>query len=168
LEYADRMKIYQAGECLAEYPLPAAGVKNGRFSPEGLPKPRFEPHNRREPTQQEEKMLREMSEEVGAYLDFALKPKGIERHGFIRKLFAVSKQMTPALFIRSIERAHKYRITSLETIERIVSLCMTQDADRLPCVEIDEGFRERETYRQGELTDQPDLSIYENMEESDG
>ncbi len=169
LEYDDRLKIYQGGECLVEYPLPADGVKNERFSPEGLPKPRHNPKHRSKPTQQEELRLRAMAEAVGAYLDFALKPKGIERHGFVRKLFAMSQKMTPALFIRSIERAHKYRITSLETIERIASLCMSQGADRLPSVEIDEGFRERETYRQGQLTDQPDLSIYENMlEESDG
>jgi transposase len=168
LEYDDRLKIYQGGEYPVEYPLPADGVKNERFSPEGQPKPRHHPKHRSKPTQQEELRLRAMAEAVGAYLDFALKPKGIERHGFIRKLFAMSQKMTPALFIRSIERAHKYRITSLETIERIASLCMSQGADRLPCVEIDEGFRERETYRQGELTDQPDLSIYENMsEESD-
>ena len=71
--------------------------------------------------------------------------------------------MTPALFIGSIERACKYRITSIETIERIAVLCMSQGTDILPSVEIDEGFREREAYQQGQLTDQPDLSIYENM-----
>ena len=143
-------------------------MKNERFSPEGLPKPRYNPNNRRKPTQQEEQRLRALAGTVSAYLDFALKPKGIESHGFIRKLFALSQKMTPALFIRSIERAHKYRITSLETIERIASLCMSQGADRLPSAEIDEGFRERETYQQGQLTDQPDLSIYENTLEEDG
>jgi hypothetical protein len=35
LEYSDRLKIYQAGQCLAEYPLPADGIKNGQFSPPG-------------------------------------------------------------------------------------------------------------------------------------
>lgn len=169
LEYSDRMKIYRGGECLAEYPLPPDGVKSGRFSPQGQPKPRYRPHNCRQPTQQEESRLRAMAESVSAYLDFALKPKGIERHGLVRKLFALSQKVTPALFIRSIERAHKYRITSLATIERIAFLFMSQGADRLPCVEIDEGFQEREAYLQGQLTDQPDLSIYENMlEESDG
>jgi len=168
LEYSDRLKIYRAGECLVEYLLPADGVKSARLSPEGQPQPRHMPHNRRQPTQQEEQRLRAMAGAVSAYLDFALKPKGIERHGFIRKLFALSQKMTPALFIRSIERAHKYRITSLETIERIASLGMSTGADRLPCVEIDEGFRDREAYQQGQLTDPPDLSIYENMlEESD-
>ncbi len=163
LEYSDRMKIYQAGECLAEYPLPADGVKNERFSPEGLPKPRYMPNNRRKPTQQEELRLRAMAGAVSTYLEFALKPKGIERHGFIRKLFALSRKMTPALFIRSIERAHKYRITSLATIERIAELYMSQGVDKLPSVEIDEGFRELEAYQQGYLTDKPDLSAYEDM-----
>lgn len=168
LEYGDRLKLYQAGECLVEYPLPTDGVKNERFSPEGLPKPRHMLNNRRKPTQQEELRLRAMAESVGAYLDFALKPKGIERHGFLRKLFVMSQKMTPALFVRSIERAHKYRITSLETIERIALLCMSQEAGPLPSVEIDEGFREREAYQQGHLTDQPDLSIYEDkLEEGD-
>jgi transposase len=163
LEYSDRLKIYQAGECLVEYRLPADGVKNQRFSPEGQPKPRYMPNNRRQPTQQEELRLRAMGEKVSAYLDFALKPKGIERHELVRKLFVLSQKVTSALFIRSIERAHKYRITSLETIERITVLCMGQGEDKLPCVEIDEGFRERQTYQEGHLTDQPDLSIYENM-----
>jgi len=171
LEYSDRMKIYQAGECLAEYPLPADGVKNAHFSPEGQPKPRHMPHNCRQPTQQEETRLRAMAAAVGAYLDFALKPKGIERHGFVRKLFALSQKVTPALFIRSIERVHKYRITSLETIERIAFLCMRAGAEGLPSIEIDEGYRERETYKQGYLTDPPDLSIYADTadigEESD-
>ncbi len=38
LEYADRLKIYQRRTCVAEYPLPADGVKNARFSPEGQPR----------------------------------------------------------------------------------------------------------------------------------
>jgi hypothetical protein len=33
LEYSDRLKIYQAGQCLVEYPLPPDGVKNGQFAP---------------------------------------------------------------------------------------------------------------------------------------
>jgi len=167
LEYSDRLRIYQAGESPVEYPLPPDGVKNQRFSPEGLPKPRYMPHNRRQPTQQEEQRLRALGGAVSAYLDFALKPSGIERHGWLRKLFALSQKMTPALFLRSIERACKYRITSIETIERIAALCMNQGEDKLLSVEVDEGFREREAYQQGELTDQPDLSIYENMSEEE-
>ena len=168
LEYSDRLKIYQGGECLAEYRLPADGVKNQRFSPEGQPPPRYMPKARSKPTQQEELRLRAMDEKVSAYLDFALSPSGIERHGFVRKLFALSRKVTPALFIRSLERAHKYRITTMETIERIVVLCMGQGQAELPFVEVDEEFQQRQAYQEGHLTDPPDLSIYKDMlEESD-
>ena len=167
LEYADRLKLYKGGEWLIEYLLPAEGVKNKRFSPEGQPKPRHHPNTRRRPTQQEEKRLRSMAESVSAYLDFACKPKGIERHGFLRKLFALSRKMTQELFIQSIERAHKYKITDLATLERIATLNITQNLQTLPFAQIDEDFREREIYLEGRLTDLPDLSIYEDPPEDE-
>jgi len=50
LQYAQRLKLYRARECLAEYPLPADGVKNAKFAPPGQPQPRHNPSNRRRPT----------------------------------------------------------------------------------------------------------------------
>lgn len=168
LEYSDRIKLYKARECLIEYPLPADRVTNKLFSPQGQPAARHHPNNRRKPTQQEETRLRAMAESVSAYLDFALKPKGIERHGVLRKLYALSRKMTEALFITSIERAHKYRITDIGTIERIAALNMTQGAEALPFAEVDEDFRHRDAYQEGRLTDVPDLSIYdEHIPEED-
>lgn len=167
LEYSDRLQIYLSRKCLVEYPLPADGVKNEKFSPEGLPKPRYNPSNRRKPTQQEEKRLRDMDEAVNTYLDFALKPKGIERHRFVRELFALMQQMSSALFIKTVKRAMRYRITSVETLRRIAILYMNQSDETLVCVDIDEGFRERETYQEGRLTDAPDFSDYDKMLEDD-
>jgi hypothetical protein len=54
LQYADGVKIYQHRKCVAEYPLPAEGVKNARFSPEGHPVPQHLPKNRKHGSQQEE------------------------------------------------------------------------------------------------------------------
>ena len=168
LEYSDRIKLYHARQCLIEYPLAADGVKNALSSPPGQPAPRHHPNNRRKPTAQEEKRLRAMSESLSAYLDFALAPKGIQRHGFLRKLHALSRKVTAELFVAAIERAHKYRITDIATIERIVALSMTQGSPSLPIVEVDEAFRHRDAYLEGRLTDAPDLSIYdEPIEEQD-
>jgi transposase len=168
LEYDQRIKLYKQRECLIEYPLAPDGVKNTLFSPPGQPAPRHHPNNRRKPTAQEEKRLRAMSESLSTYLDFALAPKGIQRHGFLRKLHALSRKVTAELFVASIERAHKYRITDIATIERIVALNMTQGALSVPCVDVDEAFRQRDAYLEGRLTDAPDLSIYdEPMEEQD-
>ncbi len=165
LEYADHLKLCKTGETLAEYPLPPDGTKNKLFSPEGQPLPRHSPKNRHKPTQDEEKRLRDMSESVNDYLDFAIKPMGQKRHRFLRRLFALSRKTTQPLFVKSIERAHKYKIIHIETIERIVSLSITQGTQTLPLVDIDEQFRERSTYQEGRLTDRPNLSNYEDIQE---
>jgi len=162
------LKIYLNRACVAEYPLPADGVKNQRFSPEGMPAPRHQPHHRKRPTAEEEKRLRAMSPTVSGYLDVVLKEtRGIHRHRFIRELFALTGRIANAVFIQSIERALRYRIASIETIERIALLSMTQDVPKLSSVEVDEAYREREAYLEGSLTDAPDLSIYDRLLEQD-
>ena len=170
LEYSDLLKIYLNRKCVAAYPLPADGVKNQRFSPEGMPPPRHQPNNRKRPTEEEEKRLRAMSPAGATYLDFVLKGEGgIQRHRFIRELFALSNRMPSSVFIQTLERALRYRITSIEILERIALLCMTQDTQILPCVDVDEGFRQREAYLEGSLTDVPDFSLYDKMlEENNG
>ncbi|MGH2626410.1 MAG: helix-turn-helix domain-containing protein, partial [Anaerolineales bacterium] len=110
LEYAEGLKIYRGREILVEYRLPAEGTRNACFCPEGQPKPRREPHNRRKPTLEEERRLRGLDPVVGAYLDSDWTPKGSGRHRFLRELFRLYGRMTPALFVRTIERALKYRI----------------------------------------------------------
>ena len=161
LEYADRIKICRDRQCLAEYLLPADGVKNQPFSPQGLPAPRHQPHYRKQPAQEEEKHLRAISASVSAYVDFILKTPGIYRHELLRKLLALSRKMTPQLFIQSVERAHKYQIIDLPTLERIALRYLEADPGELPWVQIDESFRQREAYQEGSLTELPDLSIYE-------
>jgi transposase len=166
LEYGNVLKIYQAREFLIEYPLPADGVRNKLISPEGSPPP-YKPKNRKKPAQEEEKRLRAMAQSVNAYLDWALATKGLQRHEFLRKLMALSRQMTPELFIKTIERASKFRIISIETIARIAVLYLGEGSAELPVVEVDESFRERPAYQEGALTEPPDLSIYKNMLEED-
>jgi transposase len=170
LEYSDRLKIFLNRKCVAEYPLPADGVKNQRFSPEGMPLPRYQPRHRKRPTDEEQKRLRAVAPAVAAYLDFVLEQEdGMQRHRFIRELFALTNRMPGSVFIPAVERALRYRIVSIETIERIALLYMTQETRVLPCADVDEGFRQREAYLEGRLTDAPDFSLYDKMlEEDDG
>jgi hypothetical protein len=169
LEYAERLRLCLGTECVAEYPLPAEGVRNAQFSPPGQPTPPGNANNRKRPTAEEEKRLRAMGPSVDAYLSFALKPKGIPRHRFIRELFALSGQMTPALFVQTVERALRYRIAEIDTLRRIAQLLLTQGEPLLPNPPVDEAFRDRDAYRQGHLTDAPDFSKYDNMrEDNDG
>ncbi|MGH9444686.1 MAG: Mu transposase domain-containing protein [Terriglobia bacterium] len=174
LEYRDHLKIYQGRHCLAEYALPAEGVRNRLFSPEGMPKPERQPKDRKRPTEEEEKRLRAMSPTVGRYLDFVLASRsGIARHHFLRELFAWAERLTPALFLPVVERALRYGITDRGTLERIARLSIRQGPIPLPGAEVDENFQQREAYQQGRLTDAPDFSAYEQMledaeEENDG
>ncbi len=99
LEYADRLKIFQRYNCLAEYPLPPDGVRLQRFSPPGQPKPRHQPKHRRRDAKQEEQRLRALGDEVATYLVYALKAPGVQRHRFTRELFALSRKVTPSVLL---------------------------------------------------------------------
>ncbi len=167
LEYSDRLTIYQKRKCIAEYQLPADGVKNEKFSPKGLPKPRYQPKYRKKPTAEEEKRLRAMDQAVHDYLDFALKPKGTGRHRFVRQLFALMQQMSSQLFVKTIRRGLRYEITSLDILRRIALLYMNQGDQMLPPLDIDESFMKREAYLEGCLTDAPDFSVYDKLLEDD-
>lgn len=163
LQYADRLKIYRQRSCVAEYPLPADGVKNARFSPEGQPPPQYQPKHRHDGSRHEQQRLRAMGPEVAAYVEYALKTPGTQRHRFLRELFALSRKVTPGVFVEALERALRYRVVQMETLHRIAWLCMSQGQHPLPEAEIDEDFRRRPAYEEGFLTDEPDLSEYDDM-----
>ena len=163
LEYGDHLQIYQNRKCVAEYVLPADGVKNQVF-PKEKPQVR-QPRNRRRPTQEEEKRLRAISPTVENYLDLILPSRsGIERHHFLRALFVWSERLTPALFVPVVGRALRYGITDLDTFERIARLMIRHDGEvLLPGAQVDESFEERPAYQEGRLTDTPDFSGYDQL-----
>ncbi len=167
LRYADRLKIYRQRTCVAEYPLPADGIKNARFSPEGQPLPRHLPKHRHHGSQHEEQRLRGLGSEVAAYVDFALQTPAIQRHRFLRELFVLSRQVTPSVFVEALTRALRYRVVQMETLHRIAWLCMSQGQQPLPSVDEDEDFRQRPAYEEGFLTDEPDLSVYDETPPED-
>jgi transposase len=168
LRYANRLAIYRGRVCLAEYPLPADGVKNAHFSPQGQPPPRYLPKHRHHGSQQEEQRLRGLGPEVAAYVDFALQTPGIQRHRYLRDLFALSRHVTPSVFAETLSRALRYRVIHLETLRRIAWFLMSQGQQSLPYVEVDESFRQHPAYQEGFLTDEPDLSVYDDTPREDG
>jgi len=163
LEYADHLKIYRRRELLAEYPLPADGVKRQRFSPPGQPQPKYQPRPRKRDSRYEEQRLRALGEEVESYLDYALKAPGIQRHRFLRELFAFSRQVTSVVFVKMAQRALRYRIIDLDALRRIAWYCMSQEGLALPEADVDENLQQRPAYQEGYLTEEPDLSIYDDM-----
>ena len=167
LQYADHLRIFLRHTCLAEYPLPPDGVRGQHYSPPGEPQPRHRAKNHRRDARHEEQRLRAMGKEVAAYLDFALGACGVQRHRFTRELFAFSRKVTRDVFIKTAQRALHYRIVDLATVRRIAWLCMGQEEGVLPQADVDEDFRQRPAYQEGCLTDQPDLSVYDQLIEEE-
>jgi len=167
LQYSNSIKIYLRRELLVEYQLPADGVKNKLFQPEGMPKSKYKPHNRKKPTMEEEQKLRTSAKEIDEYLNFALKQLGLKKHNFIRELFALHQKIALPLFVETIKRAKKYRIVDIETIERMAILQMNSGYYEIPQVDIDEQFQNRESYQEGRISEGVDLSKYDKMYEDE-
>ena len=56
-----------------------------------------------------------------------------------------------------------YRIVDLATLRRIAWLCISQQEDVLPEADVDEDFQLRPAYQEGCLTEEPDLSVYDQL-----
>jgi hypothetical protein len=175
LQYSDFIRLYHNLKLLVQYSLPPEGVKNQKFHPPGQ-SPKYQPWNRKKPTDFEEKKLRNLSPEVGAYLDFALSGKQTkyvkQKHRFIRQLYGLYKKLSLPLFVKTISRALKYRITNMETIERIAVLQIKDGNYRLPqftftSLTIDENLKNRESYLEGYSSDEVDLALYDRLLEGD-
>lgn len=167
LEYADHLLIYHARKLLGRYFLPHDGVKNEMIPPEGAPCPPHKPKYRKKPTAREERILRDLGETVADYLNFSLPKSGKPRHRFIRELFGLYRKIALSVFIQSVERAHKYRITDVATIENIVILKLRDSDGNITLPEIDQDFQNRAAYIEGCFADEADLSIYDTEDENE-
>jgi hypothetical protein len=125
------------------------------------------PNGAKNPAITKKKSLAPPDNEVDAYLSFVKTQKGIQIHRLIRALYGLSQKLALPLFIQTIKRAHKYRITDMNTIERMAVLQMKDTNQLLPAVSVDENLAQRDSYLQGCVTDDVDLSVYEKMIEDD-
>jgi AcrR family transcriptional regulator len=162
LRYQERLQIYQEGQLAIEYALAPDGVRNQQIDPPDKPVSGAHPRHRPQPSDEEEKRLRALAPDVGAYVDFLLATPGHLRHQTLRRLWALSQRMSAELFVRAVARAHRYRIHDLRTLERIAQLYLQESPNPLPLPAIDESFRDRPAYQQGSLTETPNLSEYDD------
>jgi hypothetical protein len=166
LEYAERLKIYRKRELLAEYKLPVFGVRNQLIGPDNMPLSAGKPKRSR-PTDWEEQKLKAMGADVEAYLNFALQSKGFTRHRFLRQLFSLSQKIAPEIFVATLKRALKYRISDIETIERICLLYLSESHREIPYTKWTDDLESREAYQQGRYSDAVDLSSYDWWEKEE-
>jgi transposase len=157
LRYLRHLVLCQDRRAVIEYTLLPWGVKN-QIVPVPGQRVRHRPRHLTLFSHEEEKRLRALSAEVAAYVDFIL-GTSVLRHQFLRRLWARHQRWGTVLFVRTVERAHRYHITSLETLERIALLLL--DDTVLPDPVVDPDLEKRPAYLEGSLTDIPDLSRYD-------
>ena len=133
-----------------------------RFSPPGQPAPRHLPKHRKHGSQHEEQRLRALGPDVRDYLDYALQTPGIQRHRFLRELLTLSRQVAQTVFVQTLQRALRYRVVELQSLKNIAWFCLSQGEPSLPYADVDESFCQRPAYEEGALTDEPDLSQYDD------
>lgn len=164
LEYSNRIRIYRKRELLTEYPLPIYGTRNQRYKPPGVT---AQPHSKKAalPSDIEESKLRSLAPAVGTFLDFALAHKSIrgQRARFIRELYRLNTRMALSLFIHTIERATTYGVTDPRAIERIAVFLLRDELFDAAFPESPAKFQNRDLYREGRLSADPDLSVYQRM-----
>jgi hypothetical protein len=167
LQYAQHLMIYRKRKLLGRYRLPPDGVKNELIAPEGQSIPPYKPKYRKKPTANEEKILRTAAKEISDYLDFAIKSGSKQKHNFIRRLYSLYQKIALEVFIKTLQRALKYRIADIKTVERIATLQLTAGNFKLPQPQIDQQLENRASYIEGCFADQVDLSIYDKITEDD-
>jgi transposase len=167
LEYAFDIRIISGRHEIARYPLPPEGVR-GKIFPENRPHIPYQPRHRDNPTAEEELILRNASPGVGAYLDIYLKTMGLGRHRFLRELHGLFRRLSPNLFCQVIERAHRFKVIDVRTLEEIARLIVREGnwtvADTAPS----EAYLDRESFEEGRLSEPADFSIYERLLADDG
>ena len=67
------------------------------------------------------------------------------------------------MFIKTIQRALTYRITSPQTIEQMAAQLFREDNYRMPSVTLDEDYKSREAYLEGCISDETDLEKYDRL-----
>ena len=127
------------------------------------------PKNRKKPSTKQENILRSAAREIDEYLTFAIENGVKQKHRFIRALYGLYRKMALEIFIKTVSRALKYRITDVKTVERIATLQLTAENFQMPLPQIDRELKKRDAYVQGYFADDVDLSVYDNIaEDNDG
>ena len=166
LQYAHEIRIYQGRRLLDCYPLPPEGTR-GKIFPESRPHVAFRPRHAAKPSADEEAALRQHSAAVSTYLDFLLKGQGALRHRTLRQLHSLYRRLSPGLFDRVIDRARRYGVNDVRSLDEIARLLAREDSEFLPEVTCDGAYEERQEYLDGRITDLPSLDPYEQYLEDD-
>lgn len=168
IEYDARIETYQKRKKFITYDLPAWDVKNEKFIPPDMKKPPYQPNNRKIGCAVEEQKLRALGGDVNRYLDFIRsKDCTIKRKpAFIRQLHSFSKKLTPGLFEKCIERALKYNLDTINSLDRVASILVNDDVDySIEPTSSNNEYEKRPAYQKGKVSKEEGLDKFQKIVE---
>jgi hypothetical protein len=165
VEYENRITLYQNHKKLIEYNLPAWDVKNAQIVPEEMKSITRQPNNRKKKHNEEEKRLRKIDDKVTGYLDFILTQDRMikQKSRFIRELYRLSVKMTKELFLKCISRALKYKITKIESFEKIAGEFLKNNIEHRVEIPLPDHYENRSSYQKGRVSREGDLKKYQRL-----
>jgi hypothetical protein len=170
LQFTSKIRIYRKREMLIEYELPPWGTRNKKIKSPGATEPANSSGAKQSAADVEEEKLREIGPEVSTFIDLALKGPRMrgQRPRFIRELYRLHTRMTRPLFIQTVCRAATYRVTDIKAVERIAFFLVRDELFDAGLPAQPSKFQNRDVYRAGRLSADPDLSVYQRLLESGG
>ena len=92
-----------------------------------------------------------------------------QKSQFIRKLYNFSKKIAPPVFIKVIQRALRFQVTSMDTIDGIINnmLKTTSTEDKYLCIPENLEYENRKSYQEGRFSKENDISIEDDDAEKD-
>ena len=162
--YAASLAIFYKRVRLAIYQLPAFGIRNQRFAPDGV-SPKHKPRNRKVKSKEEEIALRDMGETEIRYLDFVLSKDSCihNKHQYIRQLYCFSRKIAPVLRQKTLQRALRYKVNNMDALNRIASTLVRNREEEIPEPSAPHTYMEREAYRNGQFNDEPGFEHLSNL-----
>ena len=79
----------------------------------------------------------------------------------MRRLYRLSKKVAHPIFSSALQRSLKYEIVKLESIEQICILLLRSNGYQLPLPLLDETFKNRPNFIDGEFSEDADLNQYD-------
>lgn len=167
LEYAKKIRIYHAKEKYTEYILPPHKSRNEYFVPDTGIVPKHKPkcYTFRTTYKDEEKILRLKGKAMNDYLDWILSSKEVsQKYKFITELYVLTKKMSAGILNELIERAHQYRVSSMDVIHNMVSFMLKAKFETIPeSIEYLNDFKKRPSYQDGRFSEENNLEQYRQL-----
>ena len=82
---------------------------------------------------------------------------------FIRQLYRFAARTSTSLFLKTLQRALSYQISSMASLERIAAQMLQRELPGIPEAPGWEPYEERQTYQQGRFSSEADLATYQRL-----